>query len=79
VKKYEIFPLNLPSPARGEGKYIEIKKKFPPPGRGRERVGVQLGFFHIFRGSRGISGDTWQFWNKILGLNSQKKEVACPH
>jgi hypothetical protein len=29
--KIEIFPLTLPSPARGEGKHIEIEKKFPPP------------------------------------------------
>jgi hypothetical protein len=34
-------PLTLPSPARGEGKHIEIEKKFPPPRRGRERVGVK--------------------------------------
>jgi hypothetical protein len=26
-----IVPLTLPSPARGEGKPIEIEKKFPPP------------------------------------------------
>jgi hypothetical protein len=30
-KKFGIYPLTLPSPARGEGKYIEIIKKFPPP------------------------------------------------
>jgi hypothetical protein len=31
--KIEIFPLTLPSPARGEGKEIEIEieKKLPPP------------------------------------------------
>jgi hypothetical protein len=31
VKKAKYFPLTLPSPARGEGKHIEIEKKFPPP------------------------------------------------
>jgi hypothetical protein len=42
------FPLTLPSPARGEGKYIGIEKKHPPPRRGRDRVGVKKGFFHTF-------------------------------
>jgi hypothetical protein len=31
VKKFGIYPLTLPSPTRGEGKHIEIRKKFPPP------------------------------------------------
>ena len=31
VKKLGICPLTLPSPARGEVKHIEIKKKFHPP------------------------------------------------
>jgi hypothetical protein len=39
VKKTKYFPLT-PSPARGESKYIEIGKKFPPPRRGRGRVEV---------------------------------------
>jgi hypothetical protein len=26
-----LSPFTLPSPARGEGKNIEIEKKFPPP------------------------------------------------
>jgi hypothetical protein len=30
-EKIGICPLTLPSPARGEGELIEIKKKFPPP------------------------------------------------
>jgi hypothetical protein len=30
-EKIEISPLTLPSPARGEGKHIEIRRKFPPP------------------------------------------------
>ena len=51
VKKSEYFPLTLPSAARGEGKHIEIEKKFPPPRRGRERVGVVYGIFsHLQRG-----------------------------
>jgi hypothetical protein len=44
-EKIEIFPLTLPSPARGEGKHVEIVKKFPPPRRGRAGVGVILGNF----------------------------------
>jgi hypothetical protein len=30
-EKFGIFPLTLPSPARGEGEQIKIKKKLPPP------------------------------------------------
>jgi hypothetical protein len=30
-EKIEISPLTLPSPMRGEGKRIEVEKKFPPP------------------------------------------------
>jgi len=52
-KKIEIFPLTLPSPARGEGKHVEIVKKFPPPRRGRARVGVILGNFSHLRGGAG--------------------------
>ncbi len=45
----------LPSPARGEGKHIEIVDKFPPPRRGRARVGVILGnFSHLQGGDRGF-------------------------
>jgi hypothetical protein len=29
-EKIGISPLTLPSPTRGEGKHIEIRKKFPP-------------------------------------------------
>jgi hypothetical protein len=52
-----MFPLTLPSPARGEGKYIEIQEEIPSPstgegqGFGRElsrTVGVKMGFFHTF-------------------------------
>jgi hypothetical protein len=52
-EKIEIFPLTLPSPARGEGKNIEIVDKFPPPRRGRARVGVILGNFSHFQGDIG--------------------------
>jgi hypothetical protein len=30
-EKFGIYPLTLPSPARREGKHIEIRKKSPPP------------------------------------------------
>jgi hypothetical protein len=36
------MPLTLPSPARGEDNHVEIVKKFPPPRRGRARVGVRI-------------------------------------
>jgi len=32
-EKFGTYPLTLPSPTRGEGKHIEIRKKFPPPCR----------------------------------------------
>jgi hypothetical protein len=52
-EKIEIFPLTPPSPARGEGKHIEIVDKFPPPRRGRARVGVILGNFSHLQGGKG--------------------------
>jgi hypothetical protein len=39
-EKIGIYPLTLSSPARGEGKHIEIKKEIPSPLRGEGRVGV---------------------------------------
>jgi hypothetical protein len=44
------FPLFLPSPVRG---IVKVKEKIPPPGRGRDRVGVENGFFQIIFGERG--------------------------
>jgi hypothetical protein len=38
-EKIGIFSLLRPLP-EGKGKHIEIEENFPPPGRGRERVGV---------------------------------------
>jgi hypothetical protein len=32
---------------------LKYKKKFPPPRRGRARVGVEMGFFHTFPFQRG--------------------------
>jgi hypothetical protein len=52
-EKNEILSLTLPSPARGEGKPIEIEKKFPPPRRGRARVGVILANFSHLQGEEG--------------------------
>jgi hypothetical protein len=49
-EKIEIFPLTLPSPARGEGKHIEIVEKFPPPRRGRARVGVKVQMTQMDKG-----------------------------
>jgi hypothetical protein len=62
-----MFP--LPSPTRGEGKYIEIQEEIPSPlmgegqGFGRElsrTVGVKMGFFHTLGEGKG-GGD-------IIGL-----------
>jgi hypothetical protein len=61
-EKIEIFPLTLPSPARGEGKYIEIQEEIPSPSRGEGQgfgpelsrtVGVKMGFFHTFGEGKG--------------------------
>jgi len=52
-KKIGISPLTLPSPARGEGKHIEIRKKLPPPGGGRGRVGVIQGIISQLQGGWG--------------------------
>jgi hypothetical protein len=52
-EKIEIFPLTPPSPARGEGKHIEIEKNSPPPGRGRARVGVIYENFSHLQGGWG--------------------------
>jgi hypothetical protein len=52
VKKLPRGPLTLPSPVtprREEGEHNEIKKKFPPPGWGRGRVGVKMELFLTFR------------------------------
>jgi hypothetical protein len=37
---------------------LKYKKKFPPPPRGRDRVGVKMGFFHSFGGGEG-GGDVF--------------------
>ena len=42
---FELFPLPLPSPARGEGKYNEIQKEIPSPSTGEGWVGVILLMF----------------------------------
>jgi len=52
-EKIGISPLTLPSPAWGEGKHIEIRKKFPPPGGGRGRVGVIQGIISQLQGGWG--------------------------
>ena len=62
----ETLPLTLPSPARGEGEHIEIVKKFPPPRRGRARVGVILGNFSNLRGGKG-GGDVLNIFLQRLG------------
>jgi len=42
VKKLRASPLTLPSPARGEGKYIEIQEEIPSPSRGEGQGGGEI-------------------------------------
>jgi len=58
-EKIGICPLTLPSPARGEGKHIEIRKKFPPPWGGRGRVGVIYEIISHLQGGKG-EGDVFR-------------------
>jgi len=46
-------PSPHPSPARGEGEHIEIKKIFPLPRWGRGKVGVIWGIISHLPGERG--------------------------
>jgi hypothetical protein len=39
---------------------LKYKKKCPPPRRGRDRVGVKMGFFHSFFGKEGNPSLLWQ-------------------
>ena len=52
-EKIGIFPLTLPSPARGEGKYIEIQEKIPFPSTGEGKGGGENGIFSHLRGGKG--------------------------
>ena len=56
-EKIGTLPLTLPSPARGEDKHTEIKKKFPPPRWGGGRVGVIYWIISQLQGGR---GDFWE-------------------
>ncbi len=49
VKKLEYSPSPSPLPRGERVNILKYKKKFPPPRRGRDRVGVEMGFFHTFR------------------------------
>jgi hypothetical protein len=57
-EKIGIFPLTLPSPARGEGKYIEIQEEIPSPSTGEGQGGGENGIFSHLRGGKG-GGDLW--------------------
>ena len=50
VKKLQKGPLTLPSPARGEGKYIEIQEEFPSPSMGEGQGGGENGIFSHLQG-----------------------------
>jgi hypothetical protein len=48
VKKSKYSPSTNPLPQGEKVNILKYKKKFPPPRRGRDRVGVEMGFFHTF-------------------------------
>jgi hypothetical protein len=48
VKNSEFSPSPYPLPPGERVNILKYKKKFPPPRRGRVRVGVEMGFFHTF-------------------------------
>jgi hypothetical protein len=52
-EKIEIFPLTLPSPARGEGKYIEMQREIPSSLRGEGQGGGGNGIFSHLQGGTG--------------------------
>jgi len=52
-EKIEIFPLTLPSPARGEGKNIEIHREIPSPLMGEGQGGGENGIFSHLQGDEG--------------------------
>jgi hypothetical protein len=47
-------------------KTLKYKKKFPPPRRGRARVGAIRRFFHTFRGRKGDFWGFLAFWDFIF-------------
>ena len=53
MKKLSDCPLTLPSPARGEGNYIDILKEIPSPLRGEGQGGGGKGIFSHLRGGKG--------------------------
>ena len=53
MKKLGICPLTLPSPTKGEGKYIEIKEEIPSPSTGEGQGGGDKGIFSHLRGGEG--------------------------
>ncbi len=54
MKKLRSDPLTLPSPAKGEGKDIEIFQEVISPLRGEARVGVIKGIFSHLGGEGGF-------------------------
>jgi hypothetical protein len=53
VKNSEFSPSPYPLPPGERVNILKYKKKFPPPRRGRARVGVEMGFFHTFPRPKG--------------------------
>jgi hypothetical protein len=72
VKKLGIFPLTLPSPARGEGEHNESKEEIPSPLRGEGQGGGDKGIFSQLQGGKG------GFWEEIdmLRYNGNLKNKA---
>ena len=65
-KKLKYSPSPFPLPRGERVNILKYKKKFPPPRRGRARVGVEMRFFYTFGEGEG-GGDFRQFftpsWN----------------
>jgi len=53
VKKLRRGPLTLPSPARGEGKDVEIQEEIPSPSTGEGQGGGEKRIFSHLPGERG--------------------------
>jgi hypothetical protein len=61
VKKLNSSPSPYPFPRGERVNILKYKKKFPPPRRGKDRLGVKMGFFHTF-GEGKDGGDLRDFF-----------------
>jgi len=68
VKKLEMFPLILPSPARGGGKATEIQEEIPSPLRGEGQGEGDNAIFSHVRGGEG-GGDVFRKFSTTSRLS----------